>query len=166
MTTQFCSHCGGALKDQTLNQRIRSVCAQCGRIAYPTECVAVSMIPYTVNDQVLLVRRAIHPGFGYWVIPGGYREVGEDLPEAALREMQEEVQLPFDRETLTFVGVYSYRGNPTTLVVYAMRVHWEQVSWGPECLEAALFPATNLPWRNIYFQSTRDALSQWIAAND
>ncbi len=166
MTAQFCSGCGGVLRDHELNQKNRRVCVQCGRIAYPPQRVAVSVIPYTSRNHVVLVRRAIHPGFGYWVIPGGYREIGEDLAAGALRELHEEIRLPMDRKTLKFSGLYSYGGDATILAVYELQVYWEQVWWGPECLEAALFSVTELPWNNIYFPSTKDALSQWIGAND
>lgn len=165
MRAEFCVACGGKLRDHPLYKGLRRVCMQCGRIAYPPERVAVSTIPYTHNNQILLVRRAIHPGFGDWVIPGGYREIGEDLTAAALREMREEAGLPVSPETLKFSGLYSYKGDSTILVVYAALVPWQSASCGPECLEAAWFPVAELPWEHIYFQSTHDALRHWIAAN-
>lgn len=165
MTTQFCSACAGVLKDRALYQRVRQVCVQCGRIAYPDQRIAVSVIPYTNPDHVVLVRRAIHPGFGRWVFPGGYREIGEDVASGALREMKEELSLPMDADTLKFSGVYSQPDDPTVLLVYAIQVRWEHVWWGPECLEAALFSVTELPWDIIQFQSTKDALNDWITAN-
>jgi 8-oxo-dGTP pyrophosphatase MutT (NUDIX family) len=38
----------------------------------------------------VLVRRAIEPGYGKWVFPGGYVDRGEALDAAALREAREE----------------------------------------------------------------------------
>ncbi len=44
------------------------------------------------NDgrRIVLVRRAIEPGYGKWVFPGGYVDRGEDIREAAIREAREE----------------------------------------------------------------------------
>lgn len=164
MTAEFCGAYGGELRQQALYHAKRLVCSQCGRIAYPAQRVAVSTIPYTRKNQILLVRRAIHPGFGWWVIPGGYREIGEDLTAAAVREMREEVGLAVQPETLKFSGLYSYSEDPTILVVYELLVPWQSVLCGPECLEATWFPMTDLPWKHIYFNSTHEALRHWITA--
>jgi ADP-ribose pyrophosphatase YjhB (NUDIX family) len=42
------------------------------------------------GDRVLLIQRGHPPGEGLWSIPGGRVEVGETLPEALRREIQEE----------------------------------------------------------------------------
>jgi hypothetical protein len=38
----------------------------------------------------VLVRRAIEPGYGKWVYPGGYVDRGELVKDAAVREAREE----------------------------------------------------------------------------
>jgi 8-oxo-dGTP diphosphatase len=42
------------------------------------------------DDCVLLVRRGAPPSLGKWSIPGGLVEIGEQLQEAAAREVEEE----------------------------------------------------------------------------
>lgn len=44
----------------------------------------------TSGDRVLLARRGHPPAEGAWSIPGGRVELGETLPEALRREIQEE----------------------------------------------------------------------------
>ena len=44
-----------------------------------------------MEGKVLFVRRAREPNLGKWVIPGGIVELGEQLEEAALREVKEEL---------------------------------------------------------------------------
>lgn len=45
------------------------------------------------GDEILLVERAREPLKGYWSLPGGVVEVGEELEEAIRREVLEETGL-------------------------------------------------------------------------
>ncbi|MEM1541645.1 MAG: NUDIX hydrolase [Ignisphaera sp.] len=42
------------------------------------------------NNNVLIVKRGFNPGKGLWSIPGGVVEAGENIYEAARRELNEE----------------------------------------------------------------------------
>jgi ADP-ribose pyrophosphatase len=59
--------------------------------------------------RVLLVKRAYPPGAGMWSVPGGHVELGEDLIEAATRELEEETGVKAEP-----IGVV----NVDTLIVY------------------------------------------------
>lgn len=56
------------------------------------------------HNRVLLIRRGSEPLKGKWSIPGGLLELGEDLSEAARRELKEETGL--DVEPLEIVEVF------------------------------------------------------------
>ncbi len=45
------------------------------------------------NDEVLLIRRGRPPALGRWSIPGGLVEVGENLTQALVRELEEETRV-------------------------------------------------------------------------
>jgi mutator protein MutT len=42
------------------------------------------------GEKVLLVQRSKPPGVGKWGFPGGHLEMGETVPECAVRELREE----------------------------------------------------------------------------
>lgn len=45
------------------------------------------------DAHLLLIRRATDPGLGQWSLPGGRVERGETMPEAVVREVEEETGL-------------------------------------------------------------------------
>ena len=72
------------------------------------------------GDRILLVRRATTYGRGSWQIPGGFCEPDETLPEAAVREVEEEAGLT--TEVLGLLAVRSrYGEDHSTYVVFLLR---------------------------------------------
>ena len=72
--------------------------------------VAVDLVVLTVRSgelTALVVRRGIEPYAGRWALPGGFVEPGEDLADAAVRELGEEAGiglLPAHLEQLATYG--------------------------------------------------------------
>ena len=85
-----CARCGGRLEPPTAGVHRR--CLSCGQTSYrnPTVGVAVVLLE---GDSILLGRRTGGPWAGRWCIPCGHVDWGEDIREAARREMQEETGL-------------------------------------------------------------------------
>ena len=91
----FCTRCGGALKFGSVEgeDRDRLACDVCGHIAYVNPRLVVTTIPVNDAGEVVLLRRGIEPGRGWWAQPGGFLEVDETVTEAAIRETLEETGL-------------------------------------------------------------------------
>src|SRR5207249_2825105 len=88
----YCSRCGTELTFGPIEgeDRDRLGCASCGHIAYVNPRLVVTTIPVTDAGEVVLLRRGIEPGKGWWAQPGGFLEVDETVGEAAVRETLEE----------------------------------------------------------------------------
>ncbi len=158
---EYCCQCGGRLALQYVprDQKDRLVCQSCGFVSYQDPKVSAWTIPL-INGEVVLGRRAIEPARGFWVFPGGYMERGETVEQAAERETQEEVNLQV-RVTRP-VGIYSYPTSVVVVIVYACEVVGGTLSAGNETLEVRTFPLDEIPWEELAFPSTRDALRDFV----
>ena len=67
------------------DNRERAVGADCGHIDYQNPKVVVGAV-VTVDERVLMCRRAIEPRRGFWTLPAGHLELGETLEEGAAEE--------------------------------------------------------------------------------
>jgi 8-oxo-dGTP diphosphatase len=160
---RFCPRCGAPLERRLLKatEPPRPVCTICGFVFYIDPKIAVGTIIRTGEGRIVLVRRAIEPGYGKWVFPGGYVDRGEPLTDAAVREAREECGLAIRLDGL--VNLYSYAGRAPVIVVYAASVVGGTLSPDDECLETAEFATDTLPWHNLAFPSTRDGLRDYLA---
>jgi 8-oxo-dGTP diphosphatase len=159
---RFCPACGAGVELRLLRagDPERLVCTACTHIHYLDPKVAVGTI-IRLDGGVLLVRRAIEPGYGLWVFPGGYVDRGEPVESAAVREAREECGLEVALDGL--VNVYSYRGRIPIIIVYAARVLSGALTLDEEGLEAGTFTSETVPWDALAFRSTREALQDYFA---
>jgi ADP-ribose pyrophosphatase YjhB (NUDIX family) len=109
---------------------------------------------------VVLVKRAIEPGYGKWVFPGGYVDRGEEVRMAAIREAREEAGLDVQIERL--IGIYSYAGRTPIIIVYAATVLGGELAVDEEGLEAQWFEPAAIPWEDLAFLSTSEALRDFL----
>ena len=159
---QFCPRCGGPLERRMLKatEPERPVCTRCGFVFYLDPKIAVGTIIQSQNSRLVLVRRAIEPGYGKWVFPGGYVDRGEPLTSAAIREAREECGLDVRLDAL--VNIYSYPGRAPVIVVYAATAIGGTLCTDDECLEAADVEASAIPWDELAFRSTQDGLRDYL----
>jgi 8-oxo-dGTP diphosphatase len=159
---RFCPACGGPLSGRRLKptEPERPVCTACGHVVYLDPKVAVGTIIRAADDQLVLVRRAIEPGYGLWVFPGGYVDRGEEITAAAIREAREESGLDVRIDGL--LNIYSYGGRSPIIIVYRATALGGELCADDECLEAALFTADEIPWDSLAFRSTTDALREYF----
>jgi len=159
---RFCPRCGGSLERRTLKviESERSVCTRCGFVFYIDPKIAVGTIIQSQSGRIVLVRRAIEPGYGKWVFPGGYVDRGEPLTSAALREAREECGLDVRLDAL--VNIYSYAGRAPVIVVYAATATGGTLCVDEESLEVSEWETSSIPWDDLAFRSTQEGLRDYL----
>jgi 8-oxo-dGTP diphosphatase len=158
----FCPVCGGTLESRSLKagDPDRLICSACGFVFYLDPKVAVGTIIADADRRILLVRRAIEPGYGKWVFPGGYVDRGEQVLAAAQREAREECGLAVRVEDL--VDIYSYAGATPIVIVFAAALVGGTLQLDDEGLEAGWFSASDVPWSELAFRSTHEAIRDYF----
>jgi ADP-ribose pyrophosphatase YjhB (NUDIX family) len=157
----FCPRCGGNLSRRRIKaiEPERLVCEQCAYVFYQDPKVVAATI-FTVQGSIVLLRRAVEPALGRWVFPGGYVDRGESVADAAVRETKEESNL--DVRLSALLNVYSYTGSPNVVVVYAAEVVGGALQACDESDDARLFLPGAIPWQDLAFQSTEEALKDYL----
>jgi 8-oxo-dGTP diphosphatase len=102
------------------------------------------------TPRVLLIQRGNPPFAGSWALPGGFVEEGEQVVQAAPRELAEETGLRIDASSLELLGVYDTPGRDprgwTVSVVYIARVPGESaVAGADDAGDARWFAVEELP---------------------
>ena len=113
------------------------------------------------DNRIVLVRRAIEPGYGLWVFPGGYVDRGEVVSAAAIREAREEAGLDVRLDGL--ISIYSYARRPPVVIVYAATATGGTLAHDDESLEIGTFSNADIPWDELAFLSPHEALNDYYA---
>jgi len=160
-TYKFCPQCGGALEKRLLKagEPERLVCRACGFVFYiDPKLATIAIVP--LDGGVVMVRRGIDPGYGLWVVPGGFVDVGEPVEEAVVRETLEETHLTVRVERI--LNIYSYRDSTTVVAAYLTQYLGGELAAGDETLESRIFTPEEIPWDKIPFRSTKAALTDYL----
>lgn len=142
---RYCQRCASEVGLKEIHQRRRPSCPACGFTYYYDPKVATAVV-VEIDGEVVLQQRAIDPGIGRWTFPGGFVERGEPVPEAAAREVLEEVGVTVAPDDLTLVNVYSEPGETVVLVAWHARADGQRpVIADRESTAVKLFPPNQLP---------------------
>jgi ADP-ribose pyrophosphatase YjhB (NUDIX family) len=160
----YCPLCGSAMADRIVlpDRKRHKVCARCGFVYFRGPKLVAGCLVIE-RGRVLLLRRGIEPSLGRWTFPGGFVDVGETPAETARRETVEEVGMTV--RTSAVLGVYADPANPLHIVVvYLAAPGSEPPSLSEEATEVRYFAAAEVPWDELAFVTTRDALTDWVAS--
>ncbi|MBI3267378.1 MAG: NUDIX hydrolase [Planctomycetes bacterium] len=161
-----CPRCGGLLelKRPPTEHRERQICRDCSFIFYQGLKVAAGTLPVR-DGRLVLIRRGVEPGIGLWSFPCGYIEKDETLEAGAVRETLEETHLEVRLTAL--LGAYSYppalSDSRVAVLAYLAEVVGGELSPGDDATDANYFSYEEIPWKEIAFRSTLDAIRDWRA---
>lgn len=164
MRARFCVRCGTKLVRRKVEKRIRDVCPKCGYIAWANPKPGVGVLVER-DGKLLLVRRERAPYKGYWDIPGGFVEAGEDPPKAAARETREEtgISVKIDGIVGAYRGLYKESGGDehTFNVYFAAHAVGGREKAGDDAAELRWFALGALPKRIAFPSHSRAAIRAW-----
>lgn len=153
----FCPQCGTRLIVGPVDGRERQHCPACGFIVYHNPA-PVGLAVVEDQGRLVLIRRTIPPLKGYWAPPAGYVEIGESVPEAAIREAREETGLEITLDGL--IGVYSQADVKVVIVAYRGRARGGQAKAGDDAGDIASFAPGELPLQPFPEEGT--AFDRWF----
>lgn len=141
----YCPKCGGKLIYRPQKGISRLTCVDCAYIFYENPVVGVAAIVLDNQGRVLLGRRAASYR-GFWCVPCGYVEYGEDVYAAAVREFKEETNLDIVIEDVfTVQSNFHNREAYTVGIWFLARVVGGTPRAGDDLEEIAFFDLQNLP---------------------
>jgi ADP-ribose pyrophosphatase YjhB (NUDIX family) len=157
-----CSRCGGRLDFGAVpgEDRDRHSCAECGCVTYVNPRLVVTTLPVTAAGELVLLRRAIPPGFGSWAQPGGFLEADETVIQGAVRETLEETGLVVEPDRI--VGIYSRPQAAIVVIAYQATIVGGAMTATRESLEVRSFGVEAIPWAGLAFCTTLWALRDWV----
>jgi ADP-ribose pyrophosphatase YjhB (NUDIX family) len=156
---RFCPRCGATPRidfPRSLH------CDSCGYVAFYNPKPVAGAIPRDADGRVWLLRRGFDPGAGLWTFPGGFVDLGESVEQAARREAKEELEIDIELQGL--VGVYSRSEDRVMLIVFAATADGEPRPT-PEAPEIRAFAPAELPWDELAFWSTEQALRDLLSGD-
>jgi ADP-ribose pyrophosphatase YjhB (NUDIX family)/ribosomal protein S27AE len=158
---RFCPRCGGRLELRRIKagEPGRLVCRECGFVLYLGPKLVAGAL-FELDGGIVLIQRAIEPGYGKWTFPGGFVERGERAEAAAEREVLEESGVEI--EVTEIVGLYTYEGQLPAIAVFAARAIGGEPAPLDETMAVRSFPRDCLPWSEMAFPSTEHTLKDYL----
>ena len=161
-TMNYCNLCGSTVRFEIPagDNRPRHICNGCGEIHYVNPKIIAGCLP-VYEDKVLLCKRAIEPRSGYWTLPAGFMENGESTRDAAARETREEANARVSQ--LQLYTLTSLVPVSQVQMIYLAQLDDLNFSAGDETTDVQLFSEKEVPWKDLAFQTIRNALTFYFA---
>jgi ADP-ribose pyrophosphatase YjhB (NUDIX family) len=137
-------------------------CSACGSSYWANSAPAVQGL-LERDGRVLLGKRKHEPRRGFWDVPGGFLEEGEDALDGLRREFREETGIEVEPLEWFAASVDDYDTYSVLGLTWLVRGEGEPVA-ADDVEELAWFGRDELP-AEMAFPSQNDVLRLWAARN-
>ena len=157
----YCQRCGAHVNHEVRFGKVRPVCPKCEWIHFVDPKVAAAVF-IEKDGRVLLVRRAGEPFRGFWTLPAGFINGGEDPAEAATRECLEETGLNVRvTRVLDIISGKEHPRGADFIIVYHAEVIDGELKPDDDADAVEWFARENLP--PLAFRATQKVLESFYA---
>jgi len=159
----YCPRCGTAVVHEMRFGRNRAVCPQCDWVYFADPKVAVAAL-IVQQRKILLVQRVNEPYRGFWTLPAGFVDAGEDPARAVVRECLEETGLEMRvMALLDLLAGQEHARGAHILIVYRGEILAGEMKPGDDADQVGFFDLDELP--PLAFSNTRLVLDRWAHAS-
>ena len=144
---RFCPMCAAELELRPMGGRSRQVCPDCDFVHWRNPGVGAAVLIRDEAGRVLLIERGPNASqSGLWAVPAGFVDYGEDVREAARRELLEETGLEATIGEVAYVASNFHDPNKLTVGIWFHgRVTGGTLMAGDDASDAGYFPLDDLP---------------------
>jgi 8-oxo-dGTP diphosphatase len=142
----YCPYCAEPVVRRQIEGKDRDMCTCCTTVFYENPLPVACAIVVNEARQVLLVKRKKQPYKDMWCLPIGFAESGEEVKDAALRELEEEAGITGEIMRLIDVDTVDndFYGS-LAIVTYEVRATGGELKPGDDAIDAQYFPILDLP---------------------
>jgi ADP-ribose pyrophosphatase YjhB (NUDIX family) len=157
----YCPYCAEPVVRRPIEGKDRDMCTCCTTVFYENPLPVACAIVVNEARQVLLVKRKKQPYKDMWCLPIGFAESGEEVKDAALRELEEEAGIIGEIVRLIDVDTIDndFYGS-LAIVTYEVRATGGELKPGDDAIDAQYFPILDLP--PLAWSSNEKAVSIFV----
>ncbi len=151
----YCPHCATPLRAKQIGNRVRMMCQNCDFVHWRNPAVGAATVILR-EGEILLVKRG--PGTarsGFWAVPAGFVDYGEEIRAAAARELREETGLIADIGRVLWVASNFHDPGKLTVGVWFEGIErGGELMAGDDATEVGFFSLDALP--ELAFETDRE----------
>lgn len=164
---KYCLLCGQHLLSEGKDVLL---CSVCHHRHYLNPLPANAAIIENDQGEILLVRRAKDPKKGYWDLPGGFIQPGEDFIFSLQREVQEELGCAIEVGQIigAYPDIYTYQSIdlPTLAIVAIASLKDQTIVPADDVDGYQFFPKASILEQKIAFLSIKQAIKDFLSLRE